>query len=51
MAGAQDRKGHDMNPEPFIIAAYAVTLGGVFGYLGLSLRRMRNAERLQGDDR
>ncbi len=30
---------------PFIIAAYAVTLGGLGGLLVLSLVRMRRAER------
>lgn len=39
-----------MDHQPFILAAYALTLGGVLTYLTLSLRRMRNAERLAGDD-
>lgn len=39
-----------MDPQPFIFAAYAVTLIGVLGYLAASLRRMRTAERLAGDD-
>ena len=33
-----------MNHWPFIIAAYAVTLGATFALLILSWRQMRNAE-------
>lgn len=37
---------------PFIIAAYAVTLGGLGALLGLSLVRMRRAERaVAGEER
>lgn len=37
---------------PFIIAAYAVTLGGLGGLVLLSLIRMRRAERAAlGEDR
>lgn len=37
---------------PFIIAAYAVTLGGLGGLLVLSLVRMRRAERaVSGEER
>jgi hypothetical protein len=34
-----------MQPLPFIIAAYAVTLGGLGTLLVLALRRMKRAER------
>jgi heme exporter protein CcmD len=38
------------DPQPFIIAAYAVTLGGLGGLLGWALWRMKRAERaLDGD--
>lgn len=40
-----------MNPWPFVIAAYGVTLGGT-GVLALaSWRAMRRAEERQGDVR
>ena len=34
-----------MNPWPFVIAAYALTLGGTALLLGWAWRSMRNAER------
>ena len=38
------------DPLPFIIAAYAVTLGGLGGLLAWALVRMKRAEReLDGD--
>ena len=33
-----------MNPEPFIIAAYAVAVGAILLLVGLSYRAMRRAE-------
>jgi hypothetical protein len=40
-----------MQPLPFIIAAYAVTLGGLGTMLVLALRRMRRAERAAEGER
>lgn len=34
-----------MNHLPFVVAAYVVALGGLFGLLGWSFVRMRRAER------
>ncbi len=39
------------DPAPFIIAAYAVTLGGLGGLLVWALVRMRRAERALDGDR
>jgi heme exporter protein CcmD len=40
-----------MAPLPFIIAAYAVTIGGLGGLVVWSLLRMRRAERAAGGER
>jgi hypothetical protein len=44
-----------MNPWPFVVAAYAVTLAGTGALLAFSFRSMRRAEadadKLRRDDR
>jgi heme exporter protein CcmD len=40
-----------MQHGAYILAAYAVTLGGLFLMLGLSWRRMAKAERAVEDQR
>lgn len=40
-----------MPHTPFLVAAYAITLLALFAMLGLSLRRMRRAERALEEER